>query len=612
LEQIEEEHGQDTTEEPKRRQAAAIEAADSAESQKLDVLALQLAESHLLHEASGAKLIASDTAASNEQLPPTNSGHVLSPTSGQTSLEHETPTADVRISGIHHQYSCAEPTVSTPTATAAIDNNLQSEQTVFLEREVVQDSTQPAENELPQANLVVEEAQPQRAKVSADEDTERAPVRYRPPSQNPPRQATAERANQRAERAAPSEATREIRVRLRFDRFSFCEIRLLPQRTSELDNEVEVKSSGICLQLVAQEDWYEDLQLENIGDLLRQGLELKGNLADHERARWLLSGRDIYVLASHPRASYFVSTNRLVLGRTHVVLCVVELLQQVEAILNEAGCQDYTKLDESHGVPAGWVGLRSVSPTRAIALDVGIDQFYALKPAPDIEIELEGGVCLRNSVWLAGYPPQIKLFGQANGAEKVLIDGKQADRTAEGFLVVEGYNLPGQHSVYCEGLSCSCSYSIEEAPDSWQAWPAYHFAEADICGPLVQLTPEGMSSRVFSVPMSNPLLLGAEPGQIFQCSSRTVAKWKGLVPFDVVWALPAQPLQCDKKTARILQFAETAVVPRKRSRRPGLAWVNAILDASRKGLRIENGSPESAVRWNDYKKAARTIRRAAR
>jgi hypothetical protein len=613
LEQIEEEHGKDATGDSKRRQAAEIEAGDSAESQKeLDALALQTAESHLRHEASGANLIASDPAVSNEQLPPTNSGH---PTSSQTSLEHETPTADIGISGIRHQYSSEGPTVSAPTAPAAPappDNNLQTEHTV-LEREVAQDSTQPAENELPQPNLVAKQAQPpQRAEVSADEDTERAPVRYRPPSQNAPRQATAERADQQAERAAPTEATREIRVRLRFDRFGFCEIGLLPERKSELDNEVEVRSSGICLQLVAQEDWYEDLQFENIGDRLRQGLELKGNLADHQRARWLLSGRDIYVLASHPRASYFVSTNRLVLGRTHVVLCVVELLQQVEAILKDAECQGYTRLDESHGVPSGWVGLRGVSPTKAIPLDLGSDKFYAIKPAPDIEIELEGGVCLRNSVWLAGYPPRIRLFGRPNGAEQVLIDGKQANRTAEGFLLVGGYDLPGQHSVYCEGLSCSCSYSIEEAPDSWQAWPAYHFAQADICGPLVQLTPEGTGRRIFSVPMSNPLLLGAEPGQIFQCSSRSVARWKGFVPFDVVWALPAQPLQCDKKTARILQFSDAAVAPYKRSRRPGLAWVNAILDASRKGLRIENGSPESAVRWKDYKIAARSIWRAAR
>jgi hypothetical protein len=391
-----------------------------------------------------------------------------------------------------------------------------------------------------------------------------------------------------------------------------CEIWLLPARTSELDNEIEVRLRGIPLRLVAQDDWYQDLQLANVGDILREGLELKGILASHRRARWLLTGRDVYVLASHQRASGFVSTNRLALGRSHVVLCVAELLPQVEAILNEAGCQDYTKLDEARGVPPGWVGLRGVAPTNAVSLDPGIDRFYAIKPAPDIEIELEGGVWLRSSVWLAGFPPHIRLLGQANGPIKVLIDGKEAHQTGDGTFAVEGYDLCGQHSVYCEGLSCSCSYSIEEPPDSWHEWPAYRFSQAGVCGPLVQLAPEAASMRAFTVPMSNPLLLGAEPGQIFHCSSRIVASWKGLVPFNVVWALPADPLTCDKKTARILYFSGTPIAPHKTHTGAAVRWSTAILDASRKGLRIDDGSPDSTALWRDYKKAARKIWRAAR
>jgi len=600
LEQIEEELGEDARGEPERKQAAAFEAGGAAEPKnELVIPALEVAELHFHSEPNGTKHIGDDPARSNEQLPLANSDHVVPPISNQTSLEDEKPRADIGISDIGGQCSSEKPIDSAATATAPPGNNLQA--------------TQPLEDELPQTNAAAEKAQlPQHAEESVGEDTEKAPLRYQPPSQKPPRQATAQRVNQQAERAAPSEVTREIRVRLRFDRFGFCEISLLPERTPELDNEVEVKSGGITLHLVAQEDWYEDLQFENIGDRLRQGLELKGHLADHRRARWLLSGRDIYVLASHPRASYFVSTNRLVLGRSHVVLCMAESLQQVEGILSEAGCQGYTKLAETDGVPSGWIGLCGVAPSKAIPLDLGSDPFYSIKPAPDIEIELEGGICLRNSVWLAGYPPRIKLLGQSNDAVKTLIDGKQVEHTAEGYLVADGYDLPGQHSVYCEGLSCSRSYSIEEPPDSWQAWPAYHFVQADICGPLVQLTSEGTGRRVFSVPMTNPLLLGAEPGQIFRCSFRSVARWKGFVPFDVVWALPAQPLLCDKRVARILQFSNAPVALHKAAVKGEFAWSNAILDASRKGLPVENGSPESAVRWSDYKRAARSIWRAAR
>src|SRR5207249_2778844 len=116
----------------------------------------------------------------------------------------------------------------------------------------------------------------------------------------------------------------------------------------------------------------------------------------------------------------------------------------------------------SHGIPPGWVGLRGVSPTKAIPLDSAADPFYAIKPAPDIEIELEGGVCLHNSIWLAGFPPRIKLLGDTSGPVKVLIDDKEAVPAGDGSLAVDGYDQPGQHFVYCEGLSCSRSYSIED------------------------------------------------------------------------------------------------------------------------------------------------------
>lgn len=469
---------------------------------------------------------------------------------------------------------------------------------------------QSPEDELPQDSADVEQAKPPQHTEPVERNAEKVPQRYRPPPQKSPRAVT-RTITQDSQRAAPSEVSLDIRIRLTFDRFGFCVIALLPERTSGLDNEVAVKLGGLPLLLVAQEDWYQDLQVDRIGDYLRQGVEVRGVLADDRSARWLLTGRDLYVLASHHRASGFVSTNRLSLGRSHVVLCSVELLREVEAILSEAGCEGYTKLDESHGVPSGWIGLRSVTPTKAIPLILGSDPFYAVKPAPDIEIDLEGGVCLRNSVWLAGYPPRIKLLGESSGAVRVLIDGKEAQPT-EGCLIVDGYDTSGRHSVYCEGLSCSSSYSIEDPPDSWEEWPAHHFGEAGICGPLVQLAPETVSGRPFTGPMSNPLLLGAEPGQIFRCSPRNVAFWKGFVPFDVVWALPAQPLRCNKKTARILQFVNAPVAPPKPGRKPALVWSNAILDASRKGLRIENESPDSTARWSDYKKAARAIWRAAR
>ncbi len=124
--------------------------------------------------------------------------------------------------------------------------------------------------------------------------------------------------------------------------------------------------------------------------------------------------------------------------------------------------------------------------------------------------------------------------------------------------------------------------------------------------------PEIGGRRAVTVPMSNPVLLGANPGEIFYCSCRGVARWKGFIPFDVVWALPAQPLRSDKKSVNILQFSSAPVVPAKVQTKAAVEWSVAILDASRKGLKIANDTPESAACWKDYKKIARGIWRAAR
>jgi hypothetical protein len=458
----------------------------------------------------------------------------------------------------------------------------------------------------PEPTVSLEEAEPplEVAEKSIEIGGDIAPSRYRPPSQRKQRPSTTRTMN--SAHTVRSESTPEIRVRLTLDRFGFCKIGLLPERTQDLDDEVTVKAGAMRLELVAQEDWYSDLDFKDIGERLQHGFRLTGLLADRRRMQWQLKGRDLYVLAGHPSASGFVSVSRLALGRSHVLLCLNGLLEQIEAILEEAGCRGYTKLDESHGVPPGWAALRNVWPSTAIPLDAGSDPFYAIKPPPEIEIGLEGGVRLHDSAWLVGYPPKITLLGQTTGSEKLLIDGKEALKAEFGFAL-DGYDLPGPHFVQCEGLSCSRSYSIEEPGEFWQRWPAYGFGNADICGPLVQFRSEAKRSRIFTVPMSNPLLLGSEPGQIFRCSHRGVAYWKGFVPFDVVWALPAQPLICDKKTARILQFSNAPLALPECNAWPPLGWCNAILDASRKGLRIDNASPDSTAQWIEYKKAARDI-----
>ena len=139
---------------------------------------------------------------------------------------------------------------------------------------------------------------------------------------------------------------------------------------------------------------------------------------------------------------------------------------------------------------------------------------------------------------------------------------------------------------------------------------AHSFGLAAMCGPLVQLNGAAASARIVTVPMSNPVLLGARPGEVFYCSRRNVAHWTGYVPFAPIWALPAYPLTSNKASARIVQISGAPVLS---FRGPGaVRWSNAILDAGRKGLRIEDESPASKALWSAYKKVARSIWRSAR
>jgi hypothetical protein len=463
-------------------------------------------------------------------------------------------------------------------------------------------------DQLPEVNCV-EPIPVQSAGYAPEDEHEEKPRRYRSPQQGGQKPAPA---RNRTPGSKPSGAELEVRVHITLQRDGIREIGLLPKRTDDLDDKIPVRLHGMVLELLAQEDWYQDLQLDRMGDYLRQGLELNGTLANGNRVRWLLTGRELYVLASHPSASGFISTARLVLGRSHVVLCTLEAASQVEALLIQAGCTGLSRLEESEGAPAGWCVFRGVTPTKSIPLGEGSDQFYPVKPAPDIELQLEGGICLRNSNWLSEHPPEIRLLGENTESIEVLIDGKATHRTVEGNLIADGYDAPGHHVVVCSGASCSCSYAIENSTDSWNEWKAYFFGQADICGPLVRPTLPAANRKMVEVAMTNLLILGSKPGQIYRCKMRPGNVWKGFVPFEAVWALPLHPLLCEKMSSRILAQAPIDVSAESGRRIAADDWCRAILDASRKGLKVDDPTGASQIRWISYQKLARNIWRGAK
>jgi hypothetical protein len=447
--------------------------------------------------------------------------------------------------------------------------------------------------------------------------------------------ATGER--EARERAMP------IEVRLVFEKAGFCRVSLLPRRAPGMPSEFPVTGSGNPTELLAlQDEWYQDVLLSDIEHLLREGIEWVGTLPGGRTARLSLSGRNLYVLARHDELNGFVSTPRLVLGEEHVVFCVVSRLPEVRAAIALTESPEPTVLNSDTGIPAGWVGLRGVLPRKPVASSLGGDILDALRPLAEVKIALSGGIRIDRQTWLSGFPPTIRLLGDASAIGTITIDGQAATLAADGGYVATGWDSPGEHSVWC--TIGSRTYAIRGGAEEWESWDAYAWSlgelsngyattesRAAICGVVVRPPRVARSDcRSTVVAASNPVLIGARPGEIAFCTPREDVRARfcvGFPWFDPVWAIPADVLHCDKHTARVVLIGPLCPVgrddqprtrgggraPRKRALAWGThPWCTAILAASRKGLQTEPAGAEVAELWRDYKRCAKALRKGWR
>jgi len=427
-----------------------------------------------------------------------------------------------------------------------------------------------------------------------------------------------------------------------FEKAGFCRVSLLPRRAAGMPDELAVKGSGDPPELLALQDkWYQDVVLPNLDRLLRDGIEWAGSLPKGRSARLSLSGRELYVLARHGELNGFVSAPRLILGEDHVVLCAAERLPEVRAAIALAGSPEPALLNSDNGVPAGWAGLRGVLPRTPIAPSPDGDILDALRPLAEVKIALQGGIRIESQTWLSGFPPSIRLRGDTSTISVVRIDERDASLTPGGGYVVPGWDSPGEHSIWC--TSHSRTYAIRSVPEEWESWDAYTWSlgemSADgtqsrpaICGVLVRPPRLARSgSRAFVVAASNPILIGARPGEIEICRPRGDVRARlcvGFPWFEPVWAIPADALHCDKRTARVRLIGPpqpVAECDQQASTRPGGrgarhrargwgadAWCTAIRTAGRKGLQTEPSRAEIADLWKTYKRYARGLRRGRR
>jgi hypothetical protein len=465
--------------------------------------------------------------------------------------------------------------------------------------------------------------------------------KYQPPGQRLPGTKIAPRPEQpepERDRASP------IQVRLLMERGGFCRVTLLPRRTPEMPVEIEVVAGGEPLALTQlQEEWFEDVHPADLGTLLRDGTAWTAALADGRTLRWVLSGREVYVLGHHPQLSGFVSAPKVLLGEPHVVLCTANILSDVTRVIAEGGSPSPVVLGSDAGIPDGWIGLRGVCPQIAVSSAADADILNVLRADADLRIVLEGGIRITRSAWLLGHPPKIRVSGQQSAGDTPSIDGKNAQPDAEGYLVAGSADQLGQHSVSCGNISRI--YSIVEGLEHWEPWDAYCWSMGDlsldeklrrptICGPLVRApssAPNGC--KVVLVPALNELLLGAVPGEIERSDPRTdIAANKGIaLPwFSAVWATPADILHCDKRNAKLLFVGERSQLhtlqpgprgvtlfdaspgSRKERNRRVVAWCTAVLNAGRKGLQIEPPDDDIAALWLTYRRCAKSIWRRLR
>lgn len=439
--------------------------------------------------------------------------------------------------------------------------------------------------------------------------------RYRPPSKFPIKKS---QSSERREKGRPRrQRTYELRVRLVFHRRGQLSFGLLPQRQSHFPEQIAVVAGGGTRIVSAISDgWYEDIYLDDLSAILADGVIWEGLAGTDPLGHWGLSGRDLFVLVSNNELRGFVQSTNLEIGKNHVVICRDSFLDKVELILKRAGCVDTTVLNQSNGVPRGWTVIRDVLPTRVVAGETDLRILSILQPKPELEIEFRDGIQLERGTWLQGFPPDIHIDGDNGPDIEVFVDGCKAHAGENGSVVYEGYDSVGSHIVSIPNASKSSRYVIKQGQEHWCRWDAHDLSQFKLCGPLVFSTHREAVPKAIVVPASNNVILGSKPGQISYCARIPGPKLVGCVTYDPVWAVPFNPYQCDRNstTVRLLNNRPIETIPHGQI--PGSAikqsvrWATTILDATRKGLRVDECDPDASRLWVEYRTYARSLWKA--
>ena len=302
-----------------------------------------------------------------------------------------------------------------------------------------------------------------------------------------------------------------VSVRAVFGRRNSVQISLLPARSEGLDEEIQVDGPDGDETWFGQDEWYGDFSPADIGKYLSSGMRWASN-----GVTWVLSPRDVYVLAPNSTISAFVTATRLLLNENQLVLCRDGRQELVRNELEMAGCAGFEQ-SSARGIPEGWVLFVDVCPTNAVVHEESVGILNILRPIQDVDILFEGGIRLTHKKWLHGHPPRIRIRGVSDQDQEVSIDDQPARLDADGsYKTLMAFEL-GQHVVFCGGAAAG--FEIVDGQESWELFVAHAYtidrdshSELSVCGPTVM--GHGEQSLV---PTTNRCLIGAQPGQISIC-----------------------------------------------------------------------------------------------
>ena len=259
------------------------------------------------------------------------------------------------------------------------------------------------------------------------------------------------------------------------------------RRTAAMAEDLPIRFGCDAYELCAiGTDFYEPVALQDPSAALADGIAAETTA--NGGARWARGGRTLHAYTGKAGVAGFVSAARVVIGEENAVLCTAEIAESMQQACAAAGSPQPAEI-LGPGIPSGWRCFRGIRPTFAAAPPTCDEALLALVPHPDAAIELDGGIAMTRSTWLAGHPPSIRILGAAPGPNEVTIDGRPAACSREGEWAAPGWDAEGAHAISYAGLSRR--YDIAPAPTSWERWNAHTSGGLSLCGALAS-TPAGL------------------------------------------------------------------------------------------------------------------------